>query len=684
MSGELITPGGRWVTIADGTKSQRVGLDSNTFEMYHPLMIERSLGAGDGDRCTFEIVRPEILSDRQLAGAADTRDGSFRVLVRDGGEQLRTVFWGQFAGVTHGIDEERTTAEWRISRFHFGKPLEGVLQLLPPTGGRSPPTKATQGFANDRNLTTKERAELERQRSVQETPPEAAQDARVVLVHKPLVFNPLIDGVVRGNMYDTESPKFLGFIDWESVRTAAARRYQRYKYSSDEAFKNSENERQWTLGKACEYLCKALNGKESRIRNPDAVDFQEIDAVSYRPRLRNVGLESGLYLNECLDRLLSPLGWSFFVGFNHSGQPQIRFCRRGEGKRVTIKLQKPGESFEPKANNLIGGSVSAGSHSSFNEVVIFGSAKRYEVSIELIPGWKEDYDSLTDEETRTDSDQYKQRPEYRDVHRKFVANEGADYVGTRAAAKKPFDLKEIFGHEVVTRRRRALSCISRMPDGTPVSDNGVLVRWKFIDEDEDAAWRPLDEMDFGQVELLEQEIGIRFTGQWAPLEVVNKIRGGVTFQLTCSIEDDERVRGGKLTADTASPLPGVIRQVRDERDRFHFRKVHPTSSLYDQVKAGELQADEVDDTEAATLHGISLANSFDTLDVNGELSLIGWNDPEIELGDVVHVIDGRNLELSADPYRNGTSRFAQVVSIAYDLIGYTRKIGLQTLRNQAP
>jgi hypothetical protein len=70
--------------------------------------------------------------------------------------------------------------------------------------------------------------------------------------------------------------------------------------------------------------------------------------------------------------------------------------------------------------------------------------------------------------------------------------------------------------------------------------------------------------------------------------------------------------------------------------------------------------------------------------VNGELNLIGWNTPPIELGDVVHVIEGRNLELSADPYRYDTSRFAQVVSITYNLVGYSRKIGLQTLRNQSP
>lgn len=625
MSGVLVTPGVRVIALLDGSEAGDLV----------PKSLTRSLGGSHGDVCTVRVLRSRLLGDRVVWPPI----GELRLVTERNGFR-KTIFVAYGSGVTHSMKSDETEFEFRISRFHFGKPLDGVLELMP------------------RNS---------------ETPTSIRVGEKEKIRHAKLIFNPLIDGRVRGNMLEQRGQ--LYFFDWESVRTATARRYQNFPFLSDKAFRDAAEKMLWTLPRAIRYLCERQNADQTVFRNPFKADYDELDASPQL--LRNVGLDLGLYLNENLDRLLPPLGYTWkteIIG----DKPQIQIVKRGVGPKRSLYLQKPGVVVDADQNNIGGGNFGAGSHTTANQIRVYGGVKQYEVSIELVQGWDSEYDELTDDDTATDSDGYRDHPEYRNVHRKFVANEARDYKTAAGTLRPSVDLKAIFGHEVVPRRRRARPCLTRDVDDTPVGQSGgVLVRWKFATDAEDAPWKPIDEMDYSTYEVLEQEIGIRFSGAIVPTEVQMK-SGAVRIQLTCTIEDDDRLE--VLAPRTArSPQPVTVEQILDEGSRFHFRQVHKSSAHYDQVKAKTLQADEIDDAVAAMDYAVRKRDAWDMLDVNGTFELIGLEGDE-ELGDVISDISGRNIKLNATP-GSDRDRHPQIAAISYDLIRQSRSITLETLRD---
>lgn len=678
-----------------------------------PISFDRSLGAGHGDRCTCEMPFRTLLDD---ATAAEHLQGELVVsLINESGkEQVIFVGWG--AGVGIDLDRGTRTAEFRVARRHYGRPLLGVRQLLAPNkkrteiapspeeqskvgdkpglvrklpsswlklmqerGGETPKNWDRYGSGESRDEPKSSVDKKAKTSGIRKPTEDADDDQQVALVIRDLVFNPLIDGVVRGNMHETG--KFLGFLDWESTRTEAARKYIGYEFWTDGAFLEKAHTRLWTLTKAVRYLCETLNPDETYIDNPTDKELTEIEQSGFEPQIRNVQIKSGVHLNEALDALLKPLGYTHFLTINKKKRPQIALRRRGVGPVKQLELQPLKDTiFKPEKNHLDEkGQIAAGSQSAFNSVVIVGSPKRFEVTVDLVYGWAKKYDELTELETSTDSEEYRNQPELRDVFRKLAANEAGDYNETREGVK-PLDLAAIFGHEVVPRRRKAYPCVTRMPDGTPVGDDGIVIKWQYNDEDkgDPDAWKTLDEMECGGFELLDQEIGFRFTGPQPPPEVV---AGEVRFRMTCSIEDDERVVVDYV--DKSTPLAGQIWQVIDEPNRFHWRRVHPRSEHFEKVEDGTFKADEVDDSEAMRLHAMSLVESYNMLDVGGRFTVIGLTTPELEPGDTIDQINGRNILLTALP-GGDRERYPQITAITWDLDRQCRFITFQTLRDEAP
>lgn len=678
MSTDLVQPG---ATI-------QVKIDGKQVDDLVPLSIERTLGAQAGDRCVCHLANQEQLVDLKIKDVVDRyRHREIVITATEPNGRAETLFVGWGSGVAMGFGTETQDFEFRIARYHFGDPLVGVKQRLPPGSKKKPPAAASS-----EGLRSVSREEL----AARSKPPEeeAPEGARVTYVVRDLVFNPLIDGVVRGNKHEIEG-QFLGFIDWESLRTKEARRYLGYARSSDEAFRTSEYERLWDVQSAVVYLCETLNHAEQFIVNPTKKDLT--DVFGERPmEIRNRNLPIGLYLNECLEQLLTPLGYTYFVGVNSNGRPQLYFRERGYGPRRPLQLQKPGP-FDYYKNSTDGGSLGVGAASLIDTVVIYTAPKRHEVTIELVPAWKDEYDDLGDNETVSDSEEYLQRPEYRDVHRKFAANEAGDYIGYRSGIKKPYDLKEIFGYDPVTKRRAIHPCLTRNLDGTPVGDNGIVIEWKLASEtatsveEAEAQWKPLSEMQYDSVELLDQEIGIRFNGLFAPVETVNN-PAAVRIRITGTIEEDALMSAATLsttdvetkykpTKSKKAAEPHKIRHVVDARDRYHWRKVHRASRHFKKVESGELQADEIDEQSLAYEYAARIINRWDTLDVNGSFRIIGLTSPWYELGDAIYGIEGRDVNFSSG--QKSQRYYPQIAGISYDLIGQSRQVTLQTLRNDA-
>lgn len=695
-----------------------VKLDGQETTDLVPLSDVTSLGAGHGDRLTCAWLRDGLLAGTK---AAEHPQGELIVEAVDPRGQKQVLFVGWGSGVGHDLDDAEPTVEFRIARRHYGRPLLGVRQMLAPqqkrheiattpqeqrrnetsSGGSSGlkrilPKSWTEAMAGQSGQYQRDVAKIVAGRSqfdarsgsgprptlagksdpgtIRKPTEVVDDDQQVTLVIRDVVFNPLIDGIVRGNMHEIEG-RFLGFIDHESTRTESARKYLKYEFATDKQFAESEDKRIWTLPKAVRYLCETLNPDETHIKNPPQSELDEIEQAGTAPQLRNLQIKTGLHLNECLEVLLKPLGYTHFLTINRSGRPQIALRRRGVGPKKQVRLQPLKDDFDAGKNDLDRkGNISAGSQTSFNSMMLVGSNKRYEITRNLVQGWKKAHDSLTEEETSTESERYRDEPELRDVFRKFAANEAGDYNDTRPGIKA-WDLKAIFGHDAVPRRRKVWPCLTRMPDGTPIGDDGVIIEWQRTDESADD-WHTLDELEGGGYELLEQEIGFRFTGQQPPPEVV---AGEIRFRITCSIDDDERVVSEFV--DGASALAGQIWHVADEPTRFHWRRVHASSQHFQKVKNGTFQADEVDDSEAMRLHAAALVASFNMLDVGAHFRVIGLFDPMLEPGDVIDAITGRNIQLTAMA-GGGQERFPQITSVSRDYQSQSRIVTLQTLRDE--
>jgi len=634
-----------------------------------PLSIEHSLGGQAGDVCTCKLPWRGLLMD---ATAVEHPKGKLTLKTTTDEDQEITLFVGWGSGIVHNLENGERGVEFRVSRFHYGTALVGVRELLPP--GKS-------GEKKEAISTSAESSESGTEKD--KGPSESKKDGkpREVIIKRDLIFNPVIDGVVRGNMRDVENVG-LYMVDYESIRTAQARRFQKYEYSSDEAFRTSADKRIFTLPKAVQYLCELLNRDEQDIDNPTAEHLQSLTKKVATPAIRNVKIPTGLYLNEALDLLLTPVGYTWFLRYNaKNSKPRIYVRRRGDGPKQLALLQKASSPFDPEKNTNDEATLAAGSHTSFNAVTVLSGPRRREVTMELVKGWKREYDSLDEDATATDSEYFQNRPEFRDVFRKFVADEAGDYIGFRDTIKEPADLKRFFGYDAMPKRRKMHPCLTRNADGTPVGPHGVRISWKLESDPSSAEWKPLEEMDYGEVQLLEQEIGIYFSGLLVPLEVWAN-GGKVKFRVTFSLDEDDRY--SQTVKDVTTPLPKTITHVVDAADRFHFREVDKSSEFYDAVKAEKMLADEVDDTEAMKEHARGLLKSYNVMDLGASFKVIGLTTPQLEPGDVITEIRGRDISLSALKGGNGSEtddQFPQITSIRYDLANDCRYLTLQTIRN---
>lgn len=647
----LIRPGLQVVARLDG---REVKSDELT-----PLSITRSLGGAHGDQCLCRAHHDaEILVDTKVV--PPTSKLEVETVDANGGRRRLFVGWG--SGATFDMATETLHYEFRIARFHFGFPAFAMFEAF--SDGSVFDTYRRQGD---------------------------------------IVFNPIIDGAVRGNRghkYPSPGEPYY-FTDWEMLRTPAARKRQGVRYYSDGAWERNQKEMQWTLSTAVHHLCWKLNAAEQHITNPTLGELQAVfdDEGS---KLRNVVIRVGSYLNEALDVMLGPLGYTWFVDPETTGKPRLRFVRRGRGTERFLQLQRPGDSFDAMRNNVYGGPIAAGSHGLVNGVAVIGGNKQHEVTIPLVPAWSNDLDTLGDEDTAKDSDNYQNKPSYQRVHRDFVANEAGDYVGLRPSIDSPLRLSNYYDDEerrVPPRRRKAWPCLTKLPDGAAAGDNGIVIEYRLREpgepgeEGEEAEpasfgdWQPLETLwDFGTVAVLEQEIGFRFDGLFVPVDVQAAFQSyaeespNIEFRMTCTIVSDDRLVG--RAAPTGNSFqPDIAGEIIDAPDRFHFREVTKWSKYYPEWRSGRLQADVVDDSIAITEFAVRLRDAWDMLDFSGEPQLIGLDGVQYELGDVITHTLGRNIQFVAANGADGP-RHPQVSQVHYDLVNHSRRLTLSTLRNE--
>jgi hypothetical protein len=611
----------------------------------HVRRIQRFAGGAAGDRIAIELARTESLVDTSILFAAQEVE-VYLTKQTGGGSTGKRLFWGWTSGLVYSLTTETVTFEARVARFHFGKPLEGMDEWRRVAGS-----------------------------------------GVVATIEQDLVFNPYEDGITRGNMRgdaDDGLGKRALFLDPDSVRSPSARTWQQVPWIDDLEFKEAEPERLWTVAKAVHYLCWTLNADEKYIDNPALKDLEELFGTATSD-LREVRIPIGRYLSEALDSLLRPLGYGWYLSYEPA-KPTLRFFGRGRGPGKAVTLAKPRSPFGWE-NDLKRAQLAVGYQSLVNEVVVLGGLEQVECSIELFPAWRSGYDLSEEDDLDKASDVYRNEPEIQRVGRDFVANEGGDYNGQRPGLERPLSMRLLFGRDLVAKRRRIYPCLTLGADGAPLGQNGYVLKWRVWDRTQpvslqDTTWKPIEELEYGSVHILRNEIGIRFDGQLPPAEVLDDM-AHFQVQITGTLFGDQRVRGTAARRET-SPQALTVREVVKDDDAFQKRTIgigseYYVSALESKIPAGEdLTNDAVDDSEAAAAKAEALRFAWDQADVSGQLAVALLDGEDYEIGDVITGIVGRAISFAA----SDGSRYPQVTAIDYDIEAQERILTIATMRDE--
>lgn len=432
-----------------------------------------------------------------------------------------------------------------------------------------------------------------------------------------LVFNPLIDGLVYGNLNDTQTTAGGDpvFLDPESVRSAAAVTLQ------------GANITNWTLAEAVYYLIWSLNTDETYVDNESLVNLQAIfddpNAV-----IRDVRLPRGLYLAQALDQLLTPLGYQWRVNRPELGSRNLAFWKRGAGGTLrTVKHQVWGSTLNLANQNTETAGITFDISSLGNQVTVLGGFGEYELTVELLRAWP----TADDPSAGIADGLCKDDENFADnvnVLRKWVLNEAGDYIGLRPEIDGVFtsDLRDALVDAglatfFVPRRRRMMPTLRLDDDGNPIGRiQGVEVEYS---NDETENWLPVDLLDCGCT-LLEREAGVYFDANRLPEEFLF-MPANLRIRATFTLQSDFRLTGVGLKLAN-SPNEDVVPVVVSAPDRFRSRAILQGLSKY-AVGPANQDVDGASNASPIVItadgHGLVTGDTVWIYDVGGNLAANG-------------------------------------------------------------
>lgn len=485
------------------------------------------------------------------------------------------------------------------------------------------------------------------------------------LVDDDIVFNPEIDGRIFGNRHGSlryGKEQIAIFLDPNSVQTEAGRTLHKGGTAS------------WTLSSAVHYLCWILNPEQLIVRNPTLRDLVRTftDSVDL---VRNVKIDDGDFLTDALDSLLNPLGYHWRLS-KERGRRYLRFYQRGTGGRLMwLNHQRFGEIFDPLKTNVEAQGVVFDAGRLANQIVGRGSKLQIEITAELCRGWDPAYDEYERDQLKNTefTDEYLQEePAIEFAWRRWVLNEGGDYIGTRPEITDQFppgvkSRLEAAGvlQWMVPRRREFKPTLTLKADGEPIGPTkGIEIEWSSDGE----TWNPAGKWS---IELLEKECGILIGSTEIPEELFD---AGDTakIRVTATIETDFRITGF-AERQGSSPIVAPVTAILDLDSQFHWRQV-TTLSKY---KSGNRPSLAEDDRDALQGFVESLRDRFDSVDVTGAVTLEGVDQHDYTVGDRVAGIKGKNISFKA---RKDGAVYPQIAAITYDIEGQRTILHMQRVR----
>jgi hypothetical protein len=501
-----------------------------------------------------------------------------------------------------------------------------------------------------------------------------------VIVQEDIIFNPIIDGIVRPNRSSVVIP--------DSATNSRSAYYFTHPESLDTSPSQArigETATLWTLRRAVETLMWMLswdNTETTRaefIETPTASDLAALhDSTTTGPQVRDVRIPIGTYLPQALDLLMIPLGYNWYVDYDRAAKPIIKWFRIGSGMGREIKLQAAGAVLNLTDSNCNQFSIENAIGDAFNEVHIMGDLVRAEVTLPLFPYWIQSKDTLDAWTLQKDGDNYAGNET---VWRLWIANEGGDwdpavssagrpggttsipYFGTLSSPATYYTNGSVFpGVERVHRRVLEEPLTTSRAAGTTDQRPQRLPHFIEYSTDAGSTWKPAE--PHWSIQILPDQIGIMFDGHELPMELY-EAGASARLRITGTIASDKRTEYIALAVTGDAVNGRNFRQVLVMPDKFRRMNRQTTGPFASVLVADNTTSEAVDDSAAMEEHAKAIRDQNHFADVTCEFRLPGWH-TLYKIGDLLINVAGREISLNAAPAGASVNRYVQIVERRFE------------------
>lgn len=290
-------------------------------------------------------------------------------------------------------------------------------------------------------------------------------------------------------------------------------------------------------------------------------------------------------LGRCCDR--GALEFRFVPRPDPAGLRQaIVFYKSDSCRTIEMDCQKQGSNFNPSRTNVAGVSSRKNFWPVTHKYIGMGDFKIFEATFDLTMGWSRSFES---------GDYYKYCPatnpdfyQVRDVFRKWVLNEAADYSGPPYSRGDAYDFSKIFeSKNYLCRRRRFWPTLTTDNQGKSL---GYYLQVTY--DCGQSWWQYLDAFN-----ILTDECGVWLSGKRLGTELWDALlKGGLGFRITASVISDGRLRAEVADGPVNSVAP-VVEHAIFLPKRFKYRKISCQSIFANSTDPMLGVPDTVDDSE---------------------------------------------------------------------------------------
>lgn len=598
-AGSLVYVYDRWITAIGDTAGNPPDY-TDTFTDCTAVRVVQSASGSRLDFAELQYALDEPLQNR-------TQPASFTRMVGvyfDDASYTR-VHLGDYVSETEAVRQQGDTlaAQSQLRDYHFGDPITGYYVTSPLAGQ--------------------------------------------LLIEHEVVFNPLVDGVVVYNRSQTQRD---GLTSYRWIHAEAARSDTAELYHGDEP-------QAWSLKEAVQALCDLLNSDETFVANPSTSNLTTLDTA---PEIRDVKLAFGMRLHQCLDKLLIPLGYNWYVNYDTgAGKPEITLFEIGVGDEKELFLQSVGEYLSLDLSNVNQYQATRSIGDSFNQVRVYGDYERLEMTVPLVPAWPTADDSMTAadlDKTDTASDYVGHELTWR----QWVMNEAGDIDESRVFGDLSFAVPNLTdAFTLYLPHRRNIEEPLTYAGGADSRERRPL--YVEYSTDSGDTWQPAPET--WPIKLLPDQVGILFDGDQPPSELVDASTAA-RVRITGTIAGDSRLQA--VASKQSYAVNGrEYEVVIDAADKFQKRS-RLTAGDYASVLADTSnEADEVDDTDALTEYAEAVRDKNHHAEVDAEFRLPGLH-LYYQIGDLITRISGRELSMDAASSTSPTPRYPQIVERRFE------------------